>query len=94
LPPNAIVTEADSFTLSQATHWRKWVRLTKTSGTTTITLPTSGVDTGCAFEFFRAGSGAIAFSGGTVAGDSRLADVVVNSAFGLVYRGSGNYDFV
>jgi len=94
LPPNAIVTEADSFTLSQATHWRKWIRLTKSSGTTTITLPTSGIDTGCSFEFFRSGAGDIAFSGGTVNGDSRLADVPVNGAFGLVYLGSGTYDFV
>jgi len=94
LPPNAIVTEADSFTLSQATHWRKWVRLTKSSGTTTITLPTSGVDTGCSFEFYRSGAGDIAFSGGTVNGSARLADVPVNGAFGLVYLGSGTYDFV
>jgi hypothetical protein len=94
LPPNAIVTEADSFNLSQATHWRKWIRLTKSSGTTTITLPTSGIDTGCSFEFFRAGAGAIAFSGGTVNGSDRLADVPVNGAFGLVYLGSGTYDFV
>jgi hypothetical protein len=94
IAPNAIVTEADSFNLSQATHWRKWIRLTKSSGTTTITLPTSGIDTGCPFEFFRSGAGDIAFSGGTVNGSARLADVPVNGAFGLVYLGSGTYDFV
>jgi hypothetical protein len=95
LPPDSVVTEADSFTLSQSNHWRKWVRLTKSSGTTTITLPTgSTIDTGCVFQFFRSGAGALAFSGGTVNGSARLADVVQNSAFGLVYLGSGTYDFI
>jgi hypothetical protein len=58
-------------------------------------LPTdSSIEAGCPFTFFRETSQTIAFSGGTVAGVSRLADVVQNSAFGLVYRGSGNYDFI
>ena len=94
LAPLAIVTEADSFTLSQSNHGGRWARLTKSSGTTTITLPTSGIDTGCAFQFFRSGAGALAFTGATVNGAARLADVVQNSAFGLVYLGSGTYDFI
>jgi hypothetical protein len=95
LPIDAIVDANADFTLSQSTHWRKWVRLTKSGSTQTITLPTdSSIETGCQFTFFRATSQTIAFSGGTVAGVSRLADVVQNSAFGLVYRGSGNYDFI
>jgi len=90
----AVVTESANFTLSQATHWRKWVRLTSETAQT-ITLPTgTEIDIGCQFAFFRATDQTLAFSGGTVAGASRLADVVQNSAFGLVYRGGGNYDFV
>jgi len=70
------------------------VRLTSETAQT-ITLPTgTEIDTGCQFTFFRATDQTLAFSGGTVAGASRLADVVQNSAFGLVYRGGGNYDFV
>ncbi len=87
-----IVTEADSFTLSAATHARKWVRLTKASGTTTITLGTIVTDE--EFYFYRVGAGALAFSGGTVTGSANLASVPVNGAFGLVSRGGGNYDFV
>jgi hypothetical protein len=87
-----IVTEADSFTLSAATHARKWTRLTKASGTTTITLGTIASDE--EFYFYRVGAGALAFSGGTVTGGSNLSSVPVNGAFGLVSRGGSNYDFV
>jgi hypothetical protein len=90
-----VVTEPDSFTLSQSTHGNRWVRLTKTSGNTAITLPTGAeIKTGFPFNFDRAGAGTISFSGGTVNGSARLADVPVNGAFGLVYLGSGTYDFV
>jgi hypothetical protein len=92
--PPEIVTESASFTLSQATHWRKWVRLTSETAQD-ITLPTgTEIEIGCPFTFFVATDQAIGFINGTVAGASRLADVVQNSAFGLVYRGGGNYDFV
>jgi hypothetical protein len=91
---NNIATESADFTLSESTHAGKYVRLTKSGSTQTITLPGSGIATGSEFAFFRATSQSIAFSGGTVAGSARLADVVENSAFGLKCTGAGTYDFI
>ena len=91
---NNIATESADFTLSESTHAAKYVRLTKSGSTQTITLPGSGIATGSEFAFFRATSQSLAFSGGTVAGSARLADVVENSAFGLKCTGAGTYDFI
>jgi hypothetical protein len=91
---NNVVTANADFTLSNTTHRGKWTRLTKTGSTQTITLPTSGIDAGAEFQFFRATSQSLAFSGGTVNGGSRLADVVENSAFGLKHISAGTYDFI
>jgi hypothetical protein len=95
LAPLAIVTEAANFTLSQSNHGGRWTRLTKSGSTQNITLPTdTSIAAGTPFHFFRATAESLAFSGGTVNGEARLADVVQNSAFGLVYLGSGTYDFI
>ena len=91
---NNIATESADFTLSESTHAGKYVRLTKSGSTQTITLPGSGIATGSEFAFFRATSQSLAFSGGTVAGSARLADVVENSAFALKCTGAGTYDFI
>jgi len=90
-----VVTESGDFTLSQSTHGNRWVRITKTGSTANVTLPTGAeIKPGFPFQCVRATSQAIVFVGGTVAGVSRLSAVAQDSAFGLVYRGSGNYDFI
>jgi hypothetical protein len=96
LAPLAIVTEAASFSVTQAAHGGKLTRLTATSGTTTITLPTTGVDNGTPFMFCRAGAGALAFDNpANVLGAAFLADVPVNGKFGLIFlSASNNYEFV
>jgi hypothetical protein len=93
IPTNNIVTESDSFSLSQATHGKRFIRLTKTSGTTTITLPSSGIDTGVEFVLSREGDGDVAFSGGTVLGD-KLDDIEPGDVFALKAMGGGTYQFV
>lgn len=87
-----VVTEADSFTLSAATHGDNWTRLTKASGTTTITLPT--MSAGETFELMRVGAGTIAFSGGTVENGAAISNVPVGGWLKLVSRGGTNYDLV
>jgi hypothetical protein len=91
---NNIVTEADSFTLSESSHAGKYIRLTKADSTQTITLPISGITTGSEFPFFVATSQTISLTGATVNGGDRLSDVEENSPFALKYIGSGIYDFI
>jgi hypothetical protein len=90
---NNIVTKADNFTLAQ-TDAGTYMRLTKTGSTQTITLPTSGISAGAEFQFYRATTVSLAFSGGTVNGTANLASVPTNGAFALKHIASGTYDFI
>ena len=88
-----IATKAADFTLAEADAGT-YMRLTKTGSTQTITLPTSGISTGAEFQFYRATTQSLAFSGGTVNGSSNLNSVPQNGAFALKHLGSGTYDFI
>jgi hypothetical protein len=90
---NNIVTKAADFTLAQ-TDAGTYMRLTKTGGTQTITLPTSGISAGAEFQFYRITTQSLAFSGGTVNGAANLASVPTNGAFALKHIASGTYDFI
>jgi hypothetical protein len=90
---NNIVTKAADLTLAEADAGT-YMRLTKTGSTQTITLPTSGISTGAEFQFYRATTQSLAFSGGTVNGSANLASVPNNGAFALKHLGSGTYDFI
>jgi hypothetical protein len=92
LADNVVTKDAD-FTLTESDAGT-YMRLTKTGSTQTITLATSGVSPGAEFEFYRATSQAIAFSGGTVNGVSNIVGVPQNGAFALKHLGSGVYDFI
>jgi hypothetical protein len=90
---NNVVTKAADFTLAEADAGT-YMRLTKTGGTQTLTLPTSGISTGAEFQFYRATTQSLVFSGGTVNGTANLASVPNNGAFALKHLGSGTYDFI
>jgi hypothetical protein len=91
---NNILTEAADFTLAES-HAGRYVRLTKTGSTQTITLPTTGISTGAEFQFYRATTETLAFAGSaTVNGTANLASVPNNGAFALKHLGSGTYDFI
>jgi hypothetical protein len=90
---NNVVTKAADFTLAEADAGT-YMRLTKTGSPQTITLPTSGISTGAEFQFYRATTQSLAFSGGTVNGTANLASVPNNGAFALKHLGSGTYDFI
>lgn len=90
---NNIATKAADFTLAEADAGT-YMRLTKTGSTQAITLPTSGISTGAEFQFYRATTQSLAFSGGTVNGSANLASVLQNGAFALKHLGSGTYDFI
>ena len=88
-----VVTKNADFTLAEADAGT-YMRLTKTGTTQTITLPVSGISTGAEFQFYRATTQSLAFSGGTVNGSANLASVPNNGAFALKHLGSGTYDFI
>jgi hypothetical protein len=93
---NYATASADaSVTVTVASHMGKWLRLTGSSGTQTIALPTDA-PLGAEFMFFRAGAAALAFgSGPVINGSARLADVVQNSAFAVKCSTAGStYDFI
>jgi hypothetical protein len=90
---NNIVAKNANFTLAQ-TDAGTYMRLTKTGSTQTITLPTSGISAGAEFQFYRATTVSLAFSGGTVNGTANLASVPTNGAFALKHIASGTYDFI
>ena len=90
---NNIVTQADDFTLS-GTDAGKYIRLTKPSGTQTIALTGSDIQTGHEFTFYRATSASLAFNGGTVNGGVNISSVPQFGAFALKHLGSGTFDFI
>lgn len=90
---NNVFTKAADFTVAQSDAGT-YMRLTKTGTAQTITLPTSGISTGAEFQFYRATTQSLAFSGGTVNGSANLASVPQNGAFALKHLGSGTYDFI
>ena len=88
-----VVTKNADFTVAQSDAGT-YMRLTKTGSTQTITLPVSGISIGAEFQFYRATTQSLAFSGGTVNGSANLASVPQNGAFALKHLGSGTYDFI
>jgi hypothetical protein len=90
---NNIVTRTDDFTLSGADAG-KYTRLTKLSGTQTITLTGSDIQTGHEFTFYRATSASLALSGGTVNGGGNISSVPQFGAFALKHLGGGTFDFI
>lgn len=90
---NNIVTQADDFTLSGADAG-KYIRLTKPSGTQTIALTGSDIQTGHEFTFYRATSASLALSGGTVNGGGNISSVPQFGAFALKHLGGGTFDFI
>jgi hypothetical protein len=85
---------AAGFTLSVATHANKINVLDSGGSAIAISVP-DDIPAGHEFVFWRGSTGALSFTGaGVVTGEARLADVVPNSFFGLVSRGSGQLLFV
>ncbi len=90
-----IVTADANLTLSAASHQGKYIRLTKTGSTQTITVSTPGFDIGATVYFRRATSQALAFAGtDTINNGSNISSVPNGGNFALKYLGSNTWDFV
>jgi hypothetical protein len=90
-----IVAASADLTLSAASHQGKYIRLTKTGSTQTITVTTPGFDIGATVYFRRATSQALAFAGtDTINNSSNLSSVPNGGNFALKYLGSNTWDFV
>jgi hypothetical protein len=90
---NNISIRTDDFTLS-GIDAGKYTRLAKLSGTQTIALTGTDIQTGHEFTFYRATSAALALNGGIVNGGTKIASVAQNDSFGLKHLGSGTFDFI